>query len=85
MKVKEVRELSEEVSPMQAVTTPIELPRTALSIAQTGDGLWNLVRIKYDVNTKVVGQLEVLRSEADHSILVEAFKIAVVENGLFNN
>jgi hypothetical protein len=80
MKVKEIRESGSASEKSQAIKTG--LSDVTYGIAKASDGEWKLLEVQVDPNTLESGAVEVLASDRDRYIIIERFKIAVVEAGV---
>ena len=80
MKVKEIRESGSASEKSQAIKTGLR--DVTYGIAKASDGEWKLLEVQVDPNTLESGAVEVLASDRDRYIIIERFKIAVVEAGV---
>jgi len=62
----------------------IELNNVAISIVSTGDKKYSVVKIKFDLNTGTVGNVEVVHKDLDLYESQHQFKILSVNEGIFN-
>lgn len=66
---------------MSEETKPVLL-NSALGLVRNGNQM-DIVRIKYNIETKEVGSLEIIASEDGRKTGEERFKILAVKEGLF--
>jgi hypothetical protein len=59
------------------------LPSTALSIVSVGDRIYSVVSVKFNLDTKEAGEIEVLHSDLDIYEAQYQFKMETVKLGLF--
>lgn len=65
---------------------PVELNETAFSIVKNpNNGMWAVVKIKFDAATGTTGKAEFLNEDNDRSLVRERFKITVAQSGILGS
>lgn len=76
-------EVSKDLSDVAEQIELVELNSTAYSVAKNSSGQWVVVSIKYDVDTKTVGDIVILDSMSEKVFAVDKMKIEIARNLLF--